>query len=122
MVLAGPGGGHCPLGLEPLERTETDALSSPAQTWEGWRAVVSEPCSTRNPPTTGWKVATADAESALDEPVGDLQERGDHEGHVAESSAYTRLSQGRSSTSRLLAISVVAASAFRLYRRLRRNR
>jgi len=101
----------------------TDASGvSTAQTWEGWRAVVPKPCSTRNPPTTGWKIATADAESALDEPVGDLEERGDYEGHVAESSAYTRLSQGRSSASRLLAIGVVAVSAFGLYRRLRRNR
>jgi hypothetical protein len=83
---------------------------------------VSKPCSTRSPSTTGWKVATADAESALDEPVGDLEERGDYEGHVAESSAYTRLSRGRSSASRLLAIGVVAASAFGLYGRLRRNR
>ena len=61
-------------------------------------------------------------ESALDEPVGDLEERGDYEGHVAESSAYTRLSQGRSSASRLLAVGAVAASAYGLYRRLRRSR
>lgn len=61
-------------------------------------------------------------ESALDEPVGDLEERGDYEGHVAESSAYTRLSQSRTSADRLLAIGVVAAGAYGLYRRLRGNR
>jgi hypothetical protein len=61
-------------------------------------------------------------ESGLHEPVGDLEERGDYDGHVAESSAYTRLSQGRPSTSRVLTLGVIAAGAYGLYRRLRRNR
>lgn len=34
-----------------------------------------------------------DAESGLEEPVGELEERGGYEGHVAESSRYTRLRQ-----------------------------
>jgi short-subunit dehydrogenase len=33
------------------------------------------------------------AESNIDEPTGDLEERGDYEGHVAETSLYTRASQ-----------------------------
>lgn len=57
-------------------------------------------------------------ESALGEPVGDLEERGDYEGRVAESSAYTRAAQGRSSTRRILGAGVLAAGAYGLYRLL----
>ena len=61
-------------------------------------------------------------ESGLHDPVGDLEERGDYGGHVAESSAYTRMRQGRSSTGRILGAGVVAAGAYGLYRRLRGER
>ena len=58
--------------------------------------------------------------SGIDEPVGELEERGNYEGHVARSSAYTRLSQGRSSSGRrLLGAGVVAAGLYGLYRRMR---
>ncbi|WP_226011023.1 SDR family oxidoreductase [Halomicrobium salinisoli] len=37
--------------------------------------------------------ARTSEENILDEPVGDLEQRGDHEGHVSDSSLYTRLTQ-----------------------------
>ena len=61
--------------------------------------------------------------SALDEPVGELEQRGNYEGHVAKSSIYTRLSQGRSSSGRkLLGAGVVAAGLYGVYRRMRGRR
>lgn len=61
-------------------------------------------------------------QSGLGEPTGTLEERGDYEGHVAESSAYTRAAQGRSSVRRILGAGVIAAGAYGLYRLLRGDR
>jgi short-subunit dehydrogenase len=60
------------------------------------------------------------AKSNIDEPTGDLEERGDYEGHVAESSLYTRASQRRGLAGAALA--GVGALALGLYARLRRKR
>ncbi|AHG04327.1 short-chain dehydrogenase [Halobacterium sp. DL1] len=69
--------------------------------------------------TTGRPPSQPDR-SGIDESVGDLEQRGDHEGHVAKSSAYTRLSQGGSSSGRaLLSAGIVAAGFYGAYRMLR---
>jgi short-subunit dehydrogenase len=60
--------------------------------------------------------------SGIDESVGKLEERGDYEGHVAASSAYTRLSQGRSSGRKLLGTGAFLAGAYAAYRMLRGRR
>ncbi|WP_232702441.1 SDR family oxidoreductase [Halobacterium wangiae] len=69
---------------------------------------------------TGQQPAQPDR-SGIDEPVGELEERGDHEGHVAQSSIYTRLSQGRSSGP-LLRGGIVLAGLYGAYRMLRGRR
>ncbi|AGB36259.1 SDR family oxidoreductase [Natronococcus occultus] len=60
-----------------------------------------------------------DAESGLGEPAGELEERGDYEGYVAESSLYTRLRQrGRSPSSAAFGLGLVGI-AYAGYRSLR---
>ncbi|ELZ07571.1 SDR family oxidoreductase [Natrialba aegyptia] len=57
-------------------------------------------------------------ERDLDTPSGTLDERGDYEGHVAETSSYTRLVQ-RSSLPTTLGAGAAALGAYVLYRVLR---
>ncbi|WP_415380771.1 SDR family oxidoreductase [Halosimplex sp. TS25] len=59
------------------------------------------------------------AENAFDQPSDDLKERGDHEGHVAERSLYTRLATSGVNGKTLGAASVVAAAGYALYRAAR---
>ncbi|WP_049893233.1 SDR family oxidoreductase [Natronococcus jeotgali] len=60
-----------------------------------------------------------DAESGLEEAVGDREERGDYEGYVAESSLYTRLRQrGRTPGTATLGVGLVGL-AYAGYRVLR---
>lgn len=61
-----------------------------------------------------------DAENGLEEPVGDLTERGGYDGHVAESSLYTAFRQRRE-VPRTIAVGlgVAATAAYAGYRTLR---
>jgi short-subunit dehydrogenase len=59
-------------------------------------------------------------ENNLDEPTGDLEERGDYEGHVAKTSLYTRLTQRRGLTGAALA--GLGATVLALLGRSRRTR
>ncbi|MFC7195021.1 SDR family oxidoreductase [Halosimplex aquaticum] len=59
------------------------------------------------------------AENAFDQPSGELKERGDHEGHVAERSLYTRLATSGVNGKTIGAASVVAAAGYALYRAAR---
>ena len=59
-------------------------------------------------------------ENNVEEPTGDLEERGGYEGHVSETSLYTRLSQRRSLTR--AAIAGVGAVALGLFARSRAKR
>ena len=64
----------------------------------------------------------ADAPNGLEEPTGDLEERGGYEGHVAESSLYTSLRQRREAPRSLaVGIGLAATAAYAGYRRLRRD-
>ncbi|XVH33053.1 SDR family oxidoreductase (plasmid) [Haloferacaceae archaeon DSL9] len=64
----------------------------------------------------------SDDESNLDEPTGDLQERGGYEGHVAETSLYTRLSLSRRLNVETATIAaIVVAVLYRLYKRTSRS-
>ncbi|WP_276256084.1 SDR family oxidoreductase [Halomontanus rarus] len=56
-------------------------------------------------------------EHGLDEPAGELEERGGYEGHVAESSLYTRIRQGRISNT--VVAGVAAAALYAGYRAIR---
>lgn len=58
-------------------------------------------------------------ENLIDGPGGELHERGEYDGHVAESSLYTRLSTSGLSMKRLAILSVVAALGFSLYQAMR---
>lgn len=58
--------------------------------------------------------------NGVDEPVGDLEQRGDYEGHVAETSLYTRLAQRRGL--RGAALAGLGAVALALLGRSRRQR
>jgi short-subunit dehydrogenase len=61
-------------------------------------------------------------DNTLDEPGGDLEARGDHEGHVAESSLYTRASLRPALTGAALAgAGAVAAAALYARRRMTRR-
>ncbi|MFP8952058.1 SDR family oxidoreductase [Natrialbaceae archaeon A-arb3/5] len=63
-----------------------------------------------------------DAESGLEGPSSDLEERGGYEGHVAESSLYTRLVQrGRGPDSTLVGVGLLGVAAYVMYRALRRS-
>lgn len=55
--------------------------------------------------------------NALDEPTADLEERGGYEGHVAESSLYTRLRQGRVPTA--VVAGIAASVLYAGYRAVR---
>ncbi|GAB3675103.1 SDR family oxidoreductase [Halopiger thermotolerans] len=57
--------------------------------------------------------------NALDEPTGDLEQRGGYEGHVADSSLYTRLRQRRDLPSSVVA-GLVATALYAGYKLLRR--
>ncbi|WP_049926774.1 SDR family oxidoreductase [Halopiger goleimassiliensis] len=58
-----------------------------------------------------------ESETALEEPGDDLAERGGYEGHVAESSLYTRLVQrGREHRSTLVGLGLLAAAVYAGYR------
>ncbi|MFC6718239.1 SDR family oxidoreductase [Natrialbaceae archaeon GCM10025810] len=57
--------------------------------------------------------------NALESPAGDLQERGGYEGHVAETSLYTRLTQRGGSTSAALGAGLLAGAAYAGYRTIR---
>ncbi|WP_135829254.1 SDR family oxidoreductase [Halorussus halobius] len=59
-------------------------------------------------------------ENVVDEPVGDRRARGDYEGHVAETSLYTRLAQRRGLAGAALA--GLGAAALALLGRSRRSR
>ena len=64
-----------------------------------------------------------DAPDNVEEPTGDLEERGDYEGHVSETSAYTRASQNRGLTGALLAgVGVVALALYARFRSKRGRR
>ncbi|ELY59716.1 short-chain dehydrogenase/reductase SDR [Natronococcus amylolyticus DSM 10524] len=63
-----------------------------------------------------------DAESGLEVPAGDLEERGDYEGYVAESSLYTRLRQrgrtpGKATFGFGLGLAGLAYAGYRMMRR-----
>ncbi|WP_435179859.1 SDR family oxidoreductase [Halorussus sp. AFM4] len=58
----------------------------------------------------------------LDAPTGDLEERGDYDRHVSETSAYTAASQRGSLTKALLAGAGVGAAALAVYARYRSRR
>lgn len=62
---------------------------------------------------------SSQAESALEGPSGELEERGDYEGHVAETSLYTTVRQRRRGiAASLVGLAVTAAYAgYRLFRR-----
>ena len=63
-----------------------------------------------------------DAGSITEEPVGDLEERGDYDGPVIERSAYTRAVQGRNLTGALLGgVGLAVAVAYARYRSARRR-
>ncbi|QSX00962.1 SDR family oxidoreductase [Haloterrigena alkaliphila] len=60
--------------------------------------------------------------AALEEPVGDLEARGDYDGHVSETSLYTSLRQRRSLPgSNAIGIGLVATAAYATYRLFRRD-
>ncbi|MCU4925523.1 SDR family oxidoreductase [Halobacteria archaeon AArc-dxtr1] len=56
---------------------------------------------------------------ALDEPSGDLEERGEYEGHVAETSLYTTLVQRRLPSRRTAGLGLGALALYAGYRLLR---
>lgn len=64
--------------------------------------------------------ARSDEQNVLDDPVGDLEQRGDYEGHVSETSLYTKLSQRRTMPgTALAAVGVVALILYARYRAMR---
>ncbi|WP_433629172.1 SDR family oxidoreductase [Halomicrococcus sp. NG-SE-24] len=64
--------------------------------------------------------ARSDEQNVLDDPVGDLEQRGDYEGHVSETSLYTKLSQRRTTPgTALAAVGVVALMLYARYRAMR---
>ncbi|WP_459192753.1 SDR family oxidoreductase [Halosimplex sp. J119] len=61
------------------------------------------------------------AENAFDQPSGELKERGDHGGHVAKRSLYTRFATSGVSGKTVGALAVVAAAGYALYRAARED-
>ncbi|WP_436909267.1 SDR family oxidoreductase [Halosimplex marinum] len=57
--------------------------------------------------------------NAFDRPSGELRERGDHEGHVAERSLYTRAATSGRKGKALVALGAAAALGYGVYRAMR---
>ena len=67
----------------------------------------------------GGRPASPSEDNILDSPSGELEERGDYEGHVSETSLYTRVAQRRGLTGKAVAAAIGGTALYALYRAIR---